>query len=173
MAMPLLVTTLAAAAVATGAAPPPPPPPWLRHPPVPATQGDARVVAAQWRVADNRAGCAPLTFNSIRQNTAGARPRAAYFGGGWGVAWDLPGRRSVLGVAGAGVLVEPGDITRWPNVIRWRGGSSAGYGLVGDTGPGYLAYVKVAGQDCLYNVWSNVSKKHLRFLIGQLRRVSV
>lgn len=167
--MPISVATLALAALATAS---PAAPPWLRHPPIAITQGDARVVAAQWRVAENRATCAPLTFNSVRLLTRGARPRAAYFAGGWGVAWDLPGRRSVLGIAGAGVSVEPQDISRWPNVIRWRGGSAAGYGLVGDTGPGYIAYVKVAGQDCLYNVWSDVSARHLRFLIGQMRRVS-
>jgi len=168
--VPVLLATLAATALAAGA---PHPPPWVRNPPIPAAQGDARVAAREWRKADNRESCAPLSFNSVRFLTPGARPRAAYFAGGWGVAWDLPGRRSAFGIAGAGVEAEPEDISRWPNVIRWRGGSAAGYGLTGDTGPGYLAYVMVAGQDCLYNVWSNVSRRHLRFLIAQMRRVRV
>ena len=166
--MPVLAIALAAAAAATGAAHEPP---WLRRPAISGTQGDARVVAREWRRAENRSTCAPMSFNSIRFLTAGARPRAAFFSGGWGVAWDLPGRRSAFGIAGAGVEAEPGDITRWPNVIRWRGGSAAGYGLEGDTGPGYLAYVRVAGQRCLYNVWSSVSRRHLQVLIGQMRRV--
>jgi hypothetical protein len=166
--VPILLTTLAATALATANLAQPP---WLRHAPISGSQGDARVVAREWREADNRASCAPLSFNSVRFLTANARPRAAYFAGGWGVAWDLPGKRSAFGIAGAGVEAEPEDISRWPNVIRWRGGSAAGYGLTGDTGPGYLAYVKVAGQGCLYNVWSNVSRRHLRFLIGQMRRV--
>lgn len=168
--MPVLAAALVIAAVANAT---PAQPPWLRHAPVASTQGDARVVAREWRAAENRATCAPLAFNSIRGATSGARARAAFFSGGWAVAWDLPGRRSVMGIAGSGVSVEPADIERWPTVIRWRGGSAAGYGLVGDTGPGYIAYVKVAGQDCLYNVWSDVSASHLRFLIGQMRRVSV
>ncbi|MEW6582203.1 MAG: hypothetical protein AB1416_05530 [Actinomycetota bacterium] len=167
--MPVLAA-FAAAAVATATTAPLPP--WRRNPPIAATSGDARVVAREWRVADNRDTCAPLSFATVRAGgISGARARRAVFAGGWGVAWDIPGQRSAFGVAGAGVDAEPEDITRWPNVIRWRDGSAAGYGLTGDTGPGYLAYVKVAGQGCLYNVWSNVSRRHLRLILSHLRRV--
>ena len=112
-----------------------------------------------------------MAFDSIRLMGDGARPRAAYFGGGWGVAYDKPGRRSAFGIAGAGIRADARSIERWPMVLRWVDGSAAGYGPEGDVGPGYLAYLKVTGQGCLYNVWSNLGSRHLRFLIGQLRQV--
>lgn len=147
--------------------------PWVRQPPIPAASGDASVIARAWRAADNRATCAPVAFNSLRF-TPGVRPRPriAYFGGGWGVAWDQPGRRSAFGIAGAGIVGTDADIRRWPTIIRWSDGSAAGYGLVAGTGPGHLAYVRVSGQRCLYNVWSNLGARHLRALLGQMRLVS-
>jgi hypothetical protein len=149
-------------------------PPWKRSPAIAAGRGDAALVARQWAAADNRASCAPLAFSSVRVGTdAPARARAAYFGGGWGVAYDLPGHRSAFGIAGAGVRATPKDIIRWPDVRRWSDGSAAGWGLEGDQGPGHLAYIRVAGQSCLYNLWSDLGEGHLRRLMGQLRRVAV
>lgn len=149
-------------------------PPWQRGPQVPSTRGDAVVVAQAWSAAENRRSCAPLTFNSVRFSPGPTpRPRIAYFGGGWGVAWDQPGRRSAFGVAGAGVIAREADVLRWPTVIRYSDGSAVGYGLVGDRGPGHLAYLRVRGQRCLYNVWSDLGVAHLRRLVGQIRRVSV
>jgi hypothetical protein len=55
--------------------------------------------------------------------------------------------------------------------VRWLDGSSAGYGLEGHTGPNWLAYVKIPGQQCLYNVWSRRGKADLEQLIASLRFV--
>ncbi len=146
-------------------------PPWLRAKPVPAERGDAPAVLAQWRAADNRADCAPLMFNSVRLQREVPDARGAYFGGGWGVAYDTPTIRSAFGIAGAGVVAEDADLRTWKRSIRWSDGSGVAYGLVGHQGPGYLAYLHVAGQTCLYNVWSNLGRAHLRSLLRQLRLV--
>ena len=146
-------------------------PPWLRDPPVRAVQGDAPIVLTQWRAANNRATCAPLMFKSVLLRSEIPVARGAYFGGGWGVAYDTPSIRSAFGVAGAGLEGADGDLETWKRSIRWSDGSGVSYGLVGGHGPGYLAYLHVAGQTCLYNVWSNVGLTHLRALIRQLRRV--
>lgn len=127
----------------------------------------------QWRQAENRDGCAivALPDNSQAQRAA-ARARAATFHGGWAVAYDLPNQRSAYGIAGAGVLVGDGsEVYRWPKQKTWAGGSRAGYGLEGGVGPQYLAYVWVAGQDCLYNVWSGLGEAHLLQLLDGLRQV--
>ncbi len=141
---------------------------WKKHKPIGPSVGDAPLVLQAWRAADNRSTCAPLMFRSIRGAGPGARPRIAYFGGGWGIAYDLPGVRSAFGVAGAGISVEDRLIDLWTNKVRWNDGSWAGYGLEGGHGPGYLAYMKVAGQRCLYNVWSHVGEAKLRSLLKQL-----
>jgi hypothetical protein len=104
---------------------------------------------------------------------AGARPRRAEFYGGWAVAYDQPSLRSAFGVAGVGMPFDEHADQRWPNHVRWADGSHAGYGLEGDTGPGYLAYLVVEGTGCFYNVWSNISEDHLLDLLSSLRRVAV
>jgi hypothetical protein len=121
------------------------------------------------------------------------RTRRAYFGGGWGVAIDLPGLRSAYGVAGAGLLPDDGatlarqreELARqWPYVrelpnLRRR--ALAGYGVEGarsltagegdGRGLNLLAYVRVPGQRCLYNVWSRLGRRHLELLLDGLRLV--
>lgn len=142
------------------------------------------VLLTEWKKAENRTTCAPLGFRSLGEHTD-ATPRRASFSGGWAVAYDKPGLpgkdssgypcatcgRSAFGIAGAGVVADDADVTRWPKQQRWSDGSGAGWGLEGDTGPGWLAYVHVAGQDCLYNVWSRLGVAHLEFLLSQLRFV--
>ncbi|HEU4628312.1 MAG TPA: hypothetical protein VFS08_01155 [Gemmatimonadaceae bacterium] len=125
---------------------------------------------AGWREAENRATCAPLAPASLGEHPE-ARPRAAYFGGGWGLAYDLPELRSAFGVAGTGVSAAEPSYDDWPHHRRWADGSSAGYGPEGGTGPKRLAYLRVAGQGCLYNVWSNLGLEHLEWLLGELRLV--
>lgn len=172
-----------AACASTPPAPAPDPAPWsgarLQSDAVPA------VYLTEWQKAENRSTCAPLAFASLGTGE-GATPRRANFSGGWAVAYDKPGLpgkdasgydcadcgRSAFGIAGAGIEATDDVVARWPNQRTWADGSSAGWGLEGDTGPGWLAYVKVADQQCLYNVWSNVSREHLEFLMSQLRRVS-
>jgi len=48
-----------------------------------------------------------------------------------------------------------------------------GYGREGGTGPNWLAYVRIPGQDCLYNVWSRRGQAHLEELLAELRFVAI
>jgi hypothetical protein len=129
------------------------------------------VYVTQWEKAENRATCALLAPQSVGAAGAGAVPRAATFSGGWAVAYDLPGERSAFGVAGTGSRASDPAYDQWPYALEWADGSSAGYGPEGGTGPNQLAYLRVAGQDCLYNVWSRLGREHLEELLGQLRFV--
>lgn len=149
--------------------------------------GEATILA-EWRKAENRRACAPLAFWS----DGGLRgtARRAYFGGGWGVAFDRPGLRSAYGVAGSGLV--PGDgapfagqraelVRQWPYGRELPGGAFAGYGIEGaqaltaadgdGRGKHLLAYVRVPGQSCLYNVWSKFGRRHLELLLDGLRIV--
>ena len=127
------------------------------------------VYLEEWRAAENRATCAPLAFRTPEPEEA--EPRAATFGGGWGVAYDLPDLRSAFGVAGTGVEPSPTTYDDWPYRIRWADGSEAGYGPEGGSGQKQLAYLEVAGQECLYNVWSRLGIRHLEGLLETLRFV--
>lgn len=141
------------------------PPPWTEPRLSPATVPGELLTA--WRAAENRGRCALI---APADPGAQGTPRIATFSGGWGVAWDQPGLRSAFGVAGTGASAE-GPSYEWPFVIHWSDGSSAGYGPEGGTGPNQLAYVRVAGQHCLYNVWSRISRSHLQHLLQSLRFV--
>ena len=147
-----------------------------------------QTVYRQWAKAPNRAQCAPLGVTAAIAD--GGKPRAAYFGGGWGVAFDRPGLRSAFGVAGTGV----NDAGKWPHAertrrlsLQWplvkqlqfgRARAVAGYGLLGGkpfpsenlegANEESIAYVYVEGQNCLYNVWSNLGRAHLETLLNSL-----
>ncbi|MGH8959147.1 MAG: hypothetical protein ACRDVK_10810 [Acidimicrobiia bacterium] len=190
-------TTIAAppstAAVTTSAPSDLPVAPWASAAPLSAV--DVPVLAAEWEQAENQTTCAALTPSG---GIAGATPRGANFSGGWAVAWDAtdgPGMaadgtfcedcgRSAVGVAGAGVAAVESDVRAWPNVMEWNDGSLAGYGIEGSitgavddaaTTSGdsatQLAFLSVAGQECLYNVWSRRSEVELLDVIGRLRFV--
>jgi hypothetical protein len=157
---------------ATAPAPAPaPPPPWSAAPL--AAESVSRHYLEQWRRAENRARCAPIAPADPGVGH-GATPRAATFAGGWAVAYDRPGLRSAFGIAGTGssAAEEPGEY-RWPHQRIWADGSRAGYGPEGGTGPNELAYLRIEGQDCLYNVWSRLGRDHLEHLLEQLRFVAV
>ena len=128
------------------------------------------VTMQEWKKAANRKSCAPLALTGL---TDGATARRASFSGGWGVAYDLPGERSAYGIAGTGVNADPFRPGVLPLEISWQDGSKAYYGLEGGRGPGYLAYLRVPGQRCLYNVWSNLGQEHLEGLLLHLRLVQV
>lgn len=149
------------------------------------------LVLAEWRKAKNRRVCAPLAFAA--DGNARGRVRRANFSDGWAVAFDLPGRRSAYGLAGTGVL--PDDeapignqreilARQWPYVRALPGlrpQSFAGYGIEDakplttrdpqGLGENLLAYVRVPGQRCLYNVWSRLGRRHLELLMDSLRVV--
>lgn len=156
-------------------APPPPPAapaldpaPWSA-PPLSADSVPA-VYKAEWQKAENRETCALLAPASLGDG-AGATPRRANFSGGWAVAYDQPGLRSAFGVAGAGTSAADDSYAGWPHGKEWADSSSAGWGPEGGTGPNQLAFLRVKGQGCLYNIWSRLGVEHLEFLLSQLRYV--
>ena len=147
---------------------------------------------AEWRKAANRESCAPLALAA--DGGVLARDRRANFSSGWAVAFDSPTVRSAYGFAGTGLLPEDdttdhaykvGIIRRqWPHGRSPAGlpaGSFAGYGREGarayssanpqGRGQHSLAYLRIPGQACLYNVWSRVSRAHLEGLLDSLRMV--
>ena len=142
-------------------------PPWKQ----PALTEVPAVYRAEWQQAENRSSCALVAFVDTGSAGRGAVPRRANFSGGWAVAYDLPTKRSAFGIAGTGSSATAGDTYQWPDTIRWSDGSSATYGLEGGSGPNHLAYLTIAGQGCLYNVWSALGREHLEHLLGQIRFV--
>jgi hypothetical protein len=164
-----LLFLLAACATTPDDAPVTPEPPW-RGEPVPGAA--APVYTQEWLKAENRTTCALIAPRSLGPEGAGATPRAATFSGGWAVAYDLPNLRSAFGVAGTGAKADaPGSYDKWPHAIEWDDGSKAQYGPEGGQGPKQLAYVRIQGQECLYNVWSALGQEHLELLLRELRYV--
>lgn len=129
------------------------------------------VYVEQWTKAENRDTCALLAFRTLGKEGVSAQSRAATFSGGWAVAYDFPHLRSAFGIAGAGVKADDPAYDQWPYVHEWGDGSKVEYGPEGGEGPNQLAYLRIEGQDCLYNVWSRLSKEHLEELIRELRFV--
>ena len=178
-----------------------PSPPHIGDPPSSDSRGEAPaypgrpLVLAEWRKAGNRGDCAPLAFRD--DGSADGTPRRATFSGGWAVAFDLPNLRSAYGVAGPGLI--PADRVsharrsaelrrQWPYVRPLGGregdlpaGSIAGYGLAGaepysadspqGSGQQSLAFVRIPGQTCTYNVWSRLGRDHLELLLDNLALV--
>ena len=126
-----------------------------------------------WRSAENRQRCALLAPEpNDSASGEGAAARAATFSGGWAIAYDQPSLRSAFGVAGTGVSAwESGIYDDWPYQITWADSSRAGYGQEVANDPNWLAYLRIPGQDCLYNVWSRLGRTHLEQWIGRLRFV--
>lgn len=155
---------------------PPPPPTAPSLAPAPwaaarlAESGVPGVYGSEWRKAENRESCA-LVAPAALGDGAGATARAANFSGGWAVAYDQPGLRSAFGIAGSGTTPDSTVYDAWPHKVQWADGSSVGYGPEGGTGPNHVGYLRVAGQQCLYNVWSRLGLAHLEYLIAQLRFV--
>lgn len=143
--------------------------PW-RYEPLPRTSVPS-VYTEQWQKAANRDGCALIAPRSTGAAGSGATARPATFSGGWAVAYDLPDRRSAFGVAGAGVKAGDPSYNKWPYADAWEDGSKVEYGPEGGVGPNELAYLRIQGQDCLYNIWSALGREHLELLLRELRFV--
>jgi hypothetical protein len=145
------------------------PPPW-ENPRI-IERSVPNIYISEWKKAENKNRCQPLVLLGAEREL-GVKMRRAEFAGGWAVAYDLPGERSAFGIAGTGLDLKPNDSTyNFPNTIAWNDGSSVSYGLEGGTGPGYLAYLRVSGQSCLYNIWSKRGKTHLEQSISSLRQI--
>lgn len=177
-------SAVTALALLVGCAAPSPPP----EPPLPETPeetlppapwaGDSLPASSvpepylnAWMGAENRADCALIAPAALGIEGDDVAARQAQFGGGWGVAYDLPDLRSAFGVAGTGAEVGGDTYDEWPHERAWADGSTAGYGPEGGTGPNQLAYLRIRGQRCLYNVWSRLGRQHLERLLDSLRFV--
>lgn len=161
------------------------------EPSAPALVPDPAAVALtlhEWRRSDRPKQCGPLAFKQTGDESA--RVRRANFSGGWGVAYDTPEIRSAYGVAGPGVigndrlgpLQQRARLARqWPylrELDQFPRPSFAGYGVEGASayprdnpdgrGLNSVAYVRVRGQTCTYNVWSRLGRAHLEFLLENL-----
>ena len=134
---------------------------------------------AQWRVAENRSYCPPAAF--LDDGGMGGRPGQRYYGGGWGVGFSIEGRANAYGIAGAGGRLSAGPaFAGWPYHRTYPRGV-ADYGISGGgsypadnpdgQGEQSLAYVRIDGQDCLYNVWSHLGRRHLEHLLDRIRIV--
>lgn len=148
-----------------------------------------RRALAEWSKAENRKSCAPIALAA--PGTPEGTPRAANFSGGWAVAFDLPGVRSAYGFAGVGLIpADRADAAaqrrrlkkQWPyfrKLTHLPRPSFAGYGIEGaeaypaanpdGAGLHSLAYMRIGGQLCTYNVWSRISRAHLEWLLDNLR----
>ena len=184
------------AAVAPSPAPPGPasPAPHLApDEPAPAAPAPlaAALVRAEWAKSDDRAACAPIALTT--DGGAPARARRAEFSGGWGVAFDTEQQRSAYGIAGPGVI--DGDEAppaaqaerlggQWPyfaTLANLPGPAFAGYGVEGaqpypadnpgGRGLNSVAYVRVGGERCTYNLWSRLGRAHLEVLLDSLRKL--
>ena len=153
------------------------PAPWNAHAAIAAPP----VVLAEWRKAENRATCAPMTL----ADTGSATPRRANFSGGWGVAFDAPGQpgrdpsgapcaacgRGTFGIAGAGIEKgEDAENVYAAGMMIFAGTNRALYDLEGGSGPNWLAQIHVDDQRCIYYVWSFLGREHVEQLIRGVRR---
>jgi hypothetical protein len=127
------------------------------------------VYHTEWSKAANRGTCALVAFANTGAGS-GATARAATFSGGWAVAYDQAELRSAFGIAGSGSNASD-QTYEWPQRIEWSDGSHATYGPEGGTGPNELAYLRISGQGCLYNVWSRLGRAHLEQLLNNIRYV--
>ncbi|PKB24940.1 hypothetical protein B0I00_0119 [Novosphingobium kunmingense] len=168
-----------------------PPPDHVGDPPPPVTAVDPaarRIALSGWRKSEKPETCAPLALKS--DAGAGGKARRANFSGGWGVAFDQPALRSAYGFAGTGFIPQDANsvqkqrarlAAQWPyfrEITQLPKPSYAGYGVEGaedypranpdGNGLNSIAYVRVGGQGCDYNVWSRLGRAHLEHLLANL-----
>jgi hypothetical protein len=158
--------------------------PWT-NPPLPAREAPRPILNA-WREADNRDTCAPIAPRSFGA-AEGARGRSSHVAGGWVVEFDRPGLpgvdrdgnecddcgRSVFGVAGTSMMPEEllgpdAEITP----PTFSDGSHAVVEVSDGDGESVASVTfTVAGQGCVYEVWSFLGPAHLEELVSELRMV--
>ncbi len=143
----------------------------------------------EWGRAENRRDCPPIAFTS--DGGVPASSRRAEFSGGWAVAFDTRRVRSAYGVAGPSIIALDRQASaaqrlrlrrQWPEFMALPALprlAFAGYGLAGaepyphddpeSRGRQSLAYVRMGGAGCTYNVWSRMGRAHLEALLRSLR----
>lgn len=142
------------------------------------------VLLDAWSSAANRGYCSLLAPASLGSEGSEAKPSVAGFTPelDWSIAWDNPSGpgmagtselcedcgRSAFGVQGSELLNDGAEPT-------WSDGSGVTLhpqeGQYADGHRRVLANLVVAGQPCLYQVWSSFGEAHLEWFIDQLRFV--
>jgi hypothetical protein len=145
-----------------------------------------RQILTAWENADNRDHCAPLATRSMGV-AEGAHARTSELSGGWLVEFDHPGLpgvdrqgrecdtcgRSVVGIAGTSIapdaLIAPDADTLSPT---YSDGSHAEIEVVDADGESVASVTfTIAGQSCVYEVWSLLGPDHLAEVVSGLRLV--
>jgi hypothetical protein len=77
--------------------------------------------------------------------------------------------RATFGISGTNV-----ESAALPLRRAWSDGSQADYGREGgaDAGP-FVAHLRLAGQECVYRLWSHLGRAHLEHLLEHLQLVEV
>lgn len=138
-----------------------------------------------WSEAENRAWCAPASVASGADATA----RAAQVYGGWSVEFDqagVPGvrpdgracprcGRAAFGIVGTAMSPEDAidPDAEAPPAPTFADGSRAEIIPAASRGEAASATVVVAGQGCVYQVWSFLGEEHLQTLLSSFRLVEV
>jgi hypothetical protein len=157
--------------------------PWSA-PPMSASEAPRQLMTA-WSRAENRDTCAPIATQSLGQ-AAGARARTSDLEGGWLVEFDRPGLpgvdrqgrecdtcgRSVVGIAGTSLAQDALMGDRAALTPSYSDGSHAEIEVTDVDGESVASVTfTVAGQDCVYEVWSLLGADHLAEVVSGLRFV--
>jgi hypothetical protein len=159
-----------------------PPAPWSGK----ALSPDAapKPVVRAWRKAENRDRCAPVAPRHLGSGK-GATPRVSELHGGWSVEFDKPGAagikadgtpcadcgRAAFGIAGT--AMSPDQLTEGSANPTFRDGSFADIQSAPKEQGATAATLAIAGQDCVYQVWSFLGQKHVDQMVEDLRFVAV
>lgn len=154
------------------------PPPWSA---ASLNLGDlSDVYRLEWAEAGEPTACPFLAFADLGPQAAQAVIRRAENHGEMLVVWDNPdgpghGRSSEpcddcgRGVVGIGTFQGDYHATG-PATIAWDDGSFVNIAVL-PWAYGISARLKPAGSNCIYQLWSHISREHVEFLISQLRLV--
>lgn len=184
--LPSVATPAAPVASATLAEPAPsaalPAAPWTDAPLSP--QEVPPSLLAAWRRADNRAWCAPVAPRALRGDMDARLRRGTKVDGGWSVEFDRAGApglapdghscprcgRGTFGIVGAALTP---DEAFGPELVAlsFQDGSRMTIERPAAEGEPASATLAIAGQGCVYQVWSFLGEEHLRGLIDALRFV--
>lgn len=141
-----------------------------------------RAVVRAWQSADNHSTCAPVAPSAFGA-ADDARGRESRVAGGWVVEFDRPGLpgvdragnecdtcgRSVFGIAGTSM--DPEELFDAESPTFEDGSHLLVEVSDGDGESVASATFTVAGQGCVYEVWSFLGPEHLSELVSSLRLV--
>ncbi len=149
-----------------------------------ATLAEPASLMAAWRRADNRAWCAPVAPRALRGDMDARLRRGTKVDGGWSVEFDRAGApglapdghtcprcgRGTFGIVGAALTP---DEAFDPELVAlsFQDGSRMTIERPAAEGEPASATLAIAGQGCVYQVWSFLGEEHLRGLIDALRFV--